>query len=158
MQLFCRIPESSCEWFAFSSWSLEGLIASTSAHSAEASKETITFRDPQDHRIFEQSLTDIWAAICFCSNEVIRTSGVDPKEVKGVGFDATCSLAVTDLDGNPAEVSKGPDLGLAKEWTAEDVGKDKSMILWAGTAALSIGWRGRGRSGLTGLSFAIDRP
>lgn len=103
--------------------------------SAESAYETITYRDPQDHRIFEQSATDIWAAICKASNDVLRDSGVDPKAVKGVGFDATCSLVVTDLDGRPAEVSKGADLGLAKGGT---VGSDHSVILWAGASSVLL--------------------
>lgn len=102
------------------------------APSAEKAYDTTTYRDTQDHRVFEQSATGIWAAICQASNDVIRAAGVDPKDVKGVGFDATCSLVVTDLDGRPVEVTKGKDLGLAKEWTEADVGKDHSVILWAG--------------------------
>jgi ribulose kinase len=30
----------------------------------------------------------IWAAIASSSQDVLKSSGVDPKEVKGVGFDA----------------------------------------------------------------------
>ena len=92
--------------------------------------ETVTFRDPSDHHIFEQSLTGIWQAIVDSSQDVLRISGIDPDEVKGVGFDATCSLAVVDGEGNPVEVSKGANLGQVLE--NRKVGEDRSLILWAG--------------------------
>lgn len=107
--------------------------------SAESGHETITYRDPQDHRIFEQSLTDIWQAICLSSQDVLRSSGIKGEEVKGVGFDATCSLAVVNQQGRPVEVSMGKDLGLVKE--QQEVGKDHSCILWAGELML-LGLRG----------------
>lgn len=44
----------------------------------------------------EQSTEDIWDAICYCSNTVLGKSGINPYDVKGIGFDATCSLAVLD--------------------------------------------------------------
>ena len=47
---------------------------------------------------------------------------IDPARVKGIGFDATCSLAVTDFQGNPVTVTKGSELG--------KVG-DRNVILWA---------------------------
>lgn len=90
----------------------------------------MTFRDPSDHHIFEQSLTGIWQAIVDSSQDVLRLSGIDPAEVKGVGFDATCSLAVVDGEGNPVEVSKGANLG--QVLPGNKVGEDRSLILWAG--------------------------
>lgn len=87
-----------------------------------ATQDTQTWRDDHDHRIFEQSTTDIWSAV----SKTIRTCLADAKasagSVKGLGFDATCSLAVTDLQGEPAIVTKGGDTGLHGE---------RNIILWA---------------------------
>ncbi|KAL5508501.1 hypothetical protein ACEPAH_6120 [Sanghuangporus vaninii] len=102
------------------------LVAHSGGIVASATKETKTFRDPSDHRIFEQSTTDIWVAACTCVAQVLSDDGsgkrIDPARVKGIGFDATCSLAVTDMQGNPVTVSKGENLG--------KIG-DRNIILWA---------------------------
>ena len=44
------------------------------------------------------------------------------REVKGIGFDATCSLAVADQNGEPVVVTKGDKLGQ---------NGDRNIILWA---------------------------
>jgi ribulose kinase len=56
----------------------------------------------------EQSTEDIWVACCSVTRQVINEAGIDSKSVKGIGFDATCSLAVLDETENPVSVS-GPD-------------------------------------------------
>jgi ribulose kinase len=89
---------------------------------ASASHDTKTWRDPADHHIFEQSTTDIWKSICTIVREVITRSGVSPKHVKGIGFDATCSLAVTNWEGEPIVVTRGPQLGELGE---------RNIVLWA---------------------------
>lgn len=89
---------------------------------ASSTQETKTWRDPKDHRIFEQSTTDIWAAICKTVKAVLAEAKVASADVKGLGFDATCSLAVTDFEGNPVTVTKGPQLGQIGE---------RNIILWA---------------------------
>ncbi|KZO94845.1 Pentulose kinase [Calocera viscosa TUFC12733] len=89
---------------------------------ADSTHETRTWRDSRDARIFEQSTSDIWAAICRCCHEVLKSSGVAPEEVKGVGVDATCSLAVTDENGSPVCVTGGKECG---------GGGERNIILWA---------------------------
>ncbi|KAH8105005.1 Pentulose kinase [Phellopilus nigrolimitatus] len=92
---------------------------------ASSTKETKTFRADHDHRIFEQSSNDIWDSICACIRNVLGGGGgehIDPGRVKGISFDATCSLAVTDLQGNSITVTKGDGLGKAG---------DRNVILWA---------------------------
>jgi ribulose kinase len=89
---------------------------------ASSVKETQTYRDPQDHRIFEQSTTDIWGCISEAVKSCLREGSIHPTSVKGLGFDATCSLAVTDMQGNPVVVTKGSQLG--------QLG-DRNIILWA---------------------------
>ncbi|KAF5346942.1 hypothetical protein D9758_010142 [Tetrapyrgos nigripes] len=89
---------------------------------ASCAKDTKTWRDQDDHRIFEQSTNDIWNAISHCVKTCLSESKVSPSYVKGVGFDATCSLAVSDFDMNPVTVTKGKGLG--------QLG-DRNVILWA---------------------------
>ncbi|KAG7096560.1 hypothetical protein E1B28_003982 [Marasmius oreades] len=85
-------------------------------------QDTITCRDPSDHRIFEQSTTNIWDAVSTCINICLSTSKVDPSSIKGLSFDATCSLAVCDFDMEPIVVTKGDKLGQKG---------DRNIILWA---------------------------
>lgn len=55
-----------------------------------------------------QNSTEIWNAICYCVKSCLRDSGVEPQEVFGIGFDATCSLvAISESQDEP--VSVGPD-------------------------------------------------
>ena len=89
---------------------------------ASSTYDIPTWRDEGDHRIFEQSTTATWGAVCNTVKQVVAESKVDPSDVKGLGFDATCSLAVTDMGGTPICVTSGKDLGLEGE---------RNIILWA---------------------------
>jgi FGGY-family pentulose kinase len=60
----------------------------------------------------QQSSADIWAAICAAVRQVL--AGLGAARVRGIGFDATCSLVVLDAAGNPLSVS--PD-GAAEQDT-----------------------------------------
>jgi FGGY-family pentulose kinase len=53
----------------------------------------------------EQSSNDIWQACCRAVNQAMAQSGVSERKVKGIGFDATCSLVVLDKDAKPLTVS-----------------------------------------------------
>lgn len=53
----------------------------------------------------EQSSENIWQACCKSLKEAFAKSGADPKNVRGIGFDATCSLVALDADGKPVTVS-----------------------------------------------------
>eukprot|EP00026_Physarum_polycephalum_P006749 Phypoly_transcript_06801.p1 GENE.Phypoly_transcript_06801~~Phypoly_transcript_06801.p1 ORF type:complete len:559 (+),score=52.18 Phypoly_transcript_06801:37-1713(+) len=78
----------------------------TNAHGKIISSAThpITTWKPK-HDFYEQSSTDIWNAICTCVKSVLATSGISPLLIKGVGFDATCSLVVLGEDTKPVTVS-----------------------------------------------------
>lgn len=66
-----------------------------------------------------QSTTEIWAAISYCVTSAIRDAGVPPEHVMGIGFDATCSLAVLfEKDDKPMGV--GPDFS----------NHDQNVVLW----------------------------
>lgn len=99
-----------------------GLVKSDGTLLASFSVDTKTFRDPNDHRIFEQSTTDIWAGICKATKAVLAEANVSKEAVKGIGIDATCSLAVADENGEPVAVTKGDRLGQ---------NGDRNIILWA---------------------------
>ncbi|CCF56851.1 hypothetical protein KAFR_0B05560 [Kazachstania africana CBS 2517] len=45
-----------------------------------------------------QSSEEIWDSICFCVRKVIADAKIPANKVIGIGFDATCSLAVVDKD------------------------------------------------------------
>ncbi len=53
----------------------------------------------------EQSSDDIWARLCECAAGAINEAGADPARVKGVGFDATCSMVALDVDDRPVSLS-----------------------------------------------------
>ncbi|KAK8039159.1 hypothetical protein PG993_007570 [Apiospora rasikravindrae] len=96
------------------------LIDSTGDIKALAS-ESIKLWQPQAG-YYEQSTTDIWSCICSCVHKVIHQSSVDPATIKGIGFDATCSLAVFSHDTDEPVTVTGP--------TFEDDGNARNVILW----------------------------
>lgn len=64
-------------------------------------KPTQTWNPQPNH--YEQSSENIWSAVCECVRTV---AAVVPKEqIKGIGFDATCSLVALDKGGQPLTVS-----------------------------------------------------
>ena len=56
--------------------------------------------------IAEQSSDDIWKCVCKTVKEAIKTSEISATSVKGIGFDATCSLVVLDTAGHPLSISE----------------------------------------------------
>lgn len=66
-----------------------------------------------------QSSTEIWNAICYCVKSILRDSGIDPSEVFGIGFDATCSLVVINKNDD-LPIGVGPDF-------SQDL---ENIILW----------------------------
>nr|XP_047917948.1 FGGY carbohydrate kinase domain-containing protein isoform X5 [Anser cygnoides] len=65
-------------------------------------EQPIQIWEPQpDH--YEQSSADIWAACCTVTKKVV--CGIDASRIRGVGFDATCSLVVVDKQFQPLAVN-----------------------------------------------------
>lgn len=82
------------------------------------SERPITRKELRANYITQNS-TEIWNSICYCVKNCLRDSGVDPLEVFGIGFDATCSLvAINEETDEPIAV--GPDFSDHKE----------NIILW----------------------------
>lgn len=81
----------------------------------QAVKEIIIWR-PQAEFV-EQSSDDIWRAICTCVKSAVQSAGVVPSDIRGIGFDATCSLVLLDPQGAPV--------------TASPTGRDEqNVIVW----------------------------
>lgn len=59
--------------------------------------------------IAEQSSNDIWRAVCRSVREALRMADVGSDSIRGVGFDATCSLVVLGRDGIPLPVGGSGD-------------------------------------------------
>jgi D-ribulokinase len=59
--------------------------------------------------IVEQSSADIWNACASSVRSAMAEAALSPDCVKGIGFDATCSLVVLDQGGAPLTVSTSGD-------------------------------------------------
>ncbi len=53
----------------------------------------------------EQSSDDIWLAVCAVVRESVALAHSDPQSIRGLGFDATCSLVVLDEHDRAVSVS-----------------------------------------------------
>lgn len=71
----------------------------------------------------EQSTRDIWHAVCYSVQEVLKHSQISPAHVKAIGFDATCSLALADKDFQALSI-------------AED-GNERDVIVWMDQRAVT---------------------
>src|SRR5215831_2933091 len=59
--------------------------------------------------VVEQSSSDIWEASAAAVRRAMAEAAITPDAVKGIGFDATCSLVVLDVSGEPLTVSASGD-------------------------------------------------
>src|SRR3977135_127092 len=59
--------------------------------------------------VVEQSSAEIWAACVASVRAAMTEAAISPSAVKGLGFDATCSLVVLDANANPLTVSHSGD-------------------------------------------------
>ncbi|KAJ6018078.1 sugar kinase [Penicillium sp. IBT 35674x] len=72
-----------------------------------------------EHGYYEQSTTDIWRCICTAVQRAISQHNINPETVRGIGFDATCSLSVFNNEtGEPVSVT-GPNFD-----------SERNVILW----------------------------
>ncbi len=71
----------------------------------------------------EQSSEDIWAATANSVHHAVAEADIDPDDVRGIGFDATCSLVALDGANQPVSISP--------------TGKDEqNVIVWMDHRAL----------------------
>ena len=80
-----------------------GVFDSVGQLIASARRPIAIWRAPGD--IVEQSSDDIWRAVTSAVGEAVEASGLPPEAVRGMGFDATCSLVALDRDARPLSVS-----------------------------------------------------
>jgi D-ribulokinase len=59
--------------------------------------------------VVEQSSSEIWAACVASVRTAMVEAAISPSAIKGLGFDATCSLVVLDAGGGPLTVSASGD-------------------------------------------------
>jgi FGGY-family pentulose kinase len=83
---------------------------------------TLIFRPREDFA--QQSSEDIWRAVCVAVRRALSEAGAQGEQVRGIGFDATCSLVALDAQDRPVSVS--PD-GDARQ----------NVILWLDHRALA---------------------
>ncbi|XP_046390816.1 FGGY carbohydrate kinase domain-containing protein [Ischnura elegans] len=89
------------------------LVSSDGKVVSTATKDITTWTPKPGY--FEQSSDDIWNACCHTIKAV--TKSVPADTIKGLGFDATCSLVVLDGNGLPVTVSPTGN-------------KEHNVILW----------------------------
>lgn len=79
----------------------EGNLLATARH------PIATWQEAGD--IVEQSSSDIWEACAASVRKAVAEAAISPDAVKGIGFDATCSLVVLDESAEPLTVSTSGD-------------------------------------------------
>jgi len=75
---------------------------------ANAKRPISLWRGPGE--IVEQSSQDIWSAACAAVREAVGQSGLGPRAIAGLGFDATCSLVALDAEGHSLPVGPSGDI------------------------------------------------
>jgi FGGY-family pentulose kinase len=84
-----------------------GLFDETGERRGVGVSEIRTWREGAD--LVEQSSEDIWRAAGEAVRQALSVEGTDPKRVRGIGFDATCSLVVLDAADRPVSVGPSGD-------------------------------------------------
>ena len=70
---------------------------------AAASREVRIWRPEKD--FVEQSSEDIWTAVGKTVRGAMEEAGCSAEGIRGIGFDATCSMVVLDAEDKPVTVS-----------------------------------------------------
>jgi FGGY-family pentulose kinase len=70
---------------------------------ATASQAIDTYKPKPNY--VEQSSENIWQAVSYSCRKILSDSNIPSSSVRGIGFDATCSLVSVDERGNPVTVS-----------------------------------------------------
>ncbi|KAF9954398.1 hypothetical protein BGZ65_004040 [Modicella reniformis] len=73
---------------------------------------------------FEQSSDEIWASICTSVKAALTIANIDPALIKGIGFDATCSL-VAYTSGTP-DIAQPVSISPSSDF--ED--HNRNIIMW----------------------------
>lgn len=84
-----------------------GVFDATGAMLAAAKADLVIWRAAG--AVVEQSSDQIWGAVCQAVRDAMQAAGIDPAQVGGIGFDATCSLVVLGTDAVPLAVGASED-------------------------------------------------
>ena len=84
-----------------------GVFDAAGAMLASAKRDIVLYQDTGD--IAEQSSEDIWQAVAASVREAVSKAAIDAAAVRGIGFDATCSLVVVGEGGVPLPVGASGD-------------------------------------------------
>ncbi|XP_065214945.1 FGGY carbohydrate kinase domain-containing protein-like [Planococcus citri] len=84
--------------------SVRGALVTKSGEVVKVFVQPITTWNPKAN-FYQQSTNEIWSVCSIIIKHLI--SDVSPREVKGIGFDATSSMVVLDSKGNPVSVNPG---------------------------------------------------
>ena len=71
---------------------------------------------------YEQSTTDIWNCICDSVKRAVIQNNINVHSIRGIGFDATCSLAVFSHDTDEPVSVTGPSFDKSNN--------DHNVVLW----------------------------
>lgn len=71
-------------------------------------KHPIAMQRPRENHA-EHDSEDIWRAACAAVRDAMSAAGLGAERIAAIGFDATCSLVVRDIDGAQITVSTGGD-------------------------------------------------
>jgi len=84
-----------------------GVFDATGRMLGTAKRDITLYREPGS--IVEQTSAEIWSAACDSVREAVAAAGVAAGDVRGIGFDATCSLVVLGPGGTPLPVGPSED-------------------------------------------------
>lgn len=83
-------------------------VFDASGHLLGAGRQEVTLhRGPGT--MVEQSSAEIWSATCTAVRAAMAEAALQPSDISGLGFDATCSLLVLDESGAPLPVGPSED-------------------------------------------------
>jgi FGGY-family pentulose kinase len=85
----------------------------------------------------EQSTGDIWEAVVTSVRTAMAEAGVPPEAVRGIGFDATCSLALAQADGSPLALAESAPLRDVIVWMDHRALAEAEEITATGAAILN---------------------
>ncbi len=77
--------------------SVRAALVNSQGHIKSKHHVPIQINNPQPE-FYEQSSSEIWEAVCRAVKEVTKSEKVSNHQIKGIGFDATCSLVTLQGD------------------------------------------------------------
>ena len=112
-----------------------GLFTVNGQQVGRGERAITTWKSPPNH--VEQSSDDIWAACCDAVRDALRNANAAPEDVRGLGFDATCSLVAIGEHGESVSVSvTGDDTRNVVMWMDHRATTDAGEINAAGHRVL----------------------